>query len=157
MATDLLAMIKEQGPRFLEQGESVVAAFQAKPRGSGNANAPGGAPRAIGRAWAKGSREKAESAGLQLASPMALALTQHRIVVFTGKAGGASGKLNELTDLVSSAPLSEVESIRVKRLLVGKTVSIAMAGGEVKLEVPAGQDPNEFAEHFERIKSSAGS
>jgi hypothetical protein len=48
--------------------------------------------------------------------------------------------------------LDEVTSIEVKRLLVGKTVRIAVSGGEVKLEVPPGNDPKGFAAEFERLK-----
>src|SRR5947207_14867157 len=116
MGTDLLTALKEQGQRFLEPDEHVIAAFQAKPRGSGVAT-PGAAggvvPMAIGGAWAGKSRQNAESAGLQLASPMALALTERRIVVFTGKTSMGTGKLTEITEMVSSVPLSDVDSIQV--------------------------------------------
>lgn len=155
MATDVLAIAKEQGQQFLDPDEHVLAAFQAQARGAGVAKSGQGvAVGAIGSAWTKKSREGAEGAGLQLASPMALALTERRVVVFTGKTSAMGGKLNEITELVSSAPLSEIDSIHVKRLLVGKTVHIAMSGGEVKLEVPGGQDPKGFAEQFEKAKAA---
>jgi hypothetical protein len=113
------------------------------------------AAQAIGSKWAGKSREKAATAGLQLTSPMALALTDRRLIVFGGKTSMGSGKIKEINELVSSAPLGEVESIQVKRLLLGKTVSIAMnGGGEVKLEVPPGQDAKGLADQFERIKSA---
>ncbi len=57
--------------------------------------------------------------------------------------------------LISSVPLDEVSSIEVKRLLVGKTVRIAVSGSEVKPEVPPGNDPKGFAAEFERVKSAA--
>jgi hypothetical protein len=85
---------------------------------------------------------------------MALGLTERRVVVFSGNAGGLSGKINEITGVHSSAPLSAIDSIKVKGLLVGKTVSIEMNGGEVKLEVPGGQDPKGFAERFESAKAA---
>ena len=157
MGTDLLTTIKEQGQRFLEPDEHVVAAFQAKPRGTGVATPGGGGAgaKAIGSMWTRKSRDKAEGAGLQLTSPMALALTARRIVVFGGKTSLGTGKLIEISEMVSSAPLSDVESIHVKRLLVGKIVSIAMREGEVNLELPPGQDAKGFAEQFERMKRSA--
>jgi hypothetical protein len=158
MGTDLLTTLKEQGQRFLEPEEHVVAAFQAKPRGTGVATTGGGggaAAKAIGSMWMRKSRDKAGGAGLQLTSPMALALTERRIVVFGGKTSLGTGKLIEITEMVSSAPLGDVESIHVKRLLVGKTVSIAMREGEVNLELPSGQDAKGFAEQFERMKRSA--
>jgi hypothetical protein len=112
------------------------------------------AVQAIGSKWAKSSRDGAAGAGLQLASPMALGLTDKRVVVFTGKTSGMSGKLTEVTGLVSAAPVADVEEIEVKRLLVGKTVHIHLHGGEVKLEVAPGQgDPKAFAAEFTRIKA----
>ena len=50
-------------------------------------------------------------------------------------------------------PIGAVDSIKVKGLLVGKTVTIATGGGEVKLEVPGGQDPKGFAEQFENARA----
>lgn len=158
MGSDLLATVTEQGQRFLDPDERILAAFQGKPRGSGVAmtgGAGGAAAQAIGGKWAQKSRASAASAGLQVTSPMALALTERRIVVFGGKTSMGSGKIKEITEMVSSAPLSDVGSIQVKRLLVGKTVSIVMSDGEVKLEVPAGQDVKGFTEQFERAKAAA--
>src|SRR6476619_3975449 len=122
MANDLLEIAQQQGQQFLEPDEHVLAVFQAQARGAGVAKSGGGpAVGAIGGKWAGKSHEGAAGAGLQLASPMALALTEKRIVVFTGNTGGMSGRINEITELVSSAPLSAVDSIEVKGLLVGKT------------------------------------
>jgi hypothetical protein len=155
MANDLLAIAQEQGQQFLEPDEHVVAVFQAQPRGAGVAKSGLGlAPQAIGGKWAGKSSEGAAEAGLQLTSPMALALTERRVCVFGGKTGGLSGKINEITELVSSAPIDAIDSIEVKGLLVGKTVRIAMGGGEVKLEVPGGQDPKAFAEAFQTAKAA---
>jgi hypothetical protein len=156
VATDLLAITQEQGQQFLDPDEHVLAVFQAQARGAGVAKSGLGlAPQAIGGAWAGKSREGAEGAGLALVSPMALALTERRVCVFGGNTGGMSGRINEITELVSSAPLDQIDAIQVKGLLVGKTVRIEMNGGEVKLEVPGGQDPKGFAEMFEKAKAAA--
>ena len=155
MGADLLSLAQEQGQPLLDADEHVLAIFQAQARGTSTARSGGAAAGSIGGAWTGKSQNDAAGAGLQLASPMALALTERRVVVFTGKTGGLSGKINEITELVSAAPLSEIDSIKVKGLLVGKTVNIAMGGGEVKLEVPGGQDPKGFAEEFEKRKATA--
>jgi len=55
----------------------------------------------------------------------------------------------------SALPINAVDSVTVKRLLVGKTVTIAAGGSEVKLEVPGGQDPKPFAEQFEAARATA--
>jgi hypothetical protein len=108
---------------------------------------------AIGQKWVKGTRDEAAHAGLVLASPMVLALTERRLLVLTGKKKSlGTGKIMELDELVSSVALDEVNSIEVKRLLVGKTVRVGTSGGEVKLEVPPGNDPKGFAAEFERVK-----
>jgi hypothetical protein len=153
---DLLSLAKEQGGQFLEPDEQVLAVFQAQARGAGVAKSGGGAAvGAIGSAWSGKSHGNAADAGLQLTSPMALGLTDRRLVVFSANAGGMSGKINEITGVHSSVPLSAVDSIKVKGLLVGKTVTIATGGGEVKLEVPGGNDPKGFAEQFETARATA--
>lgn len=160
MGQDWLAVIQQQAQQFLDADEHLLAAFQAQPRGTGVARAPAGgavvkaATDAIGNKWVKGSREDAAGAGLKLASPMILGLSERRLLVLTGKKKSlGTGKIMEIDELISSAPLDEVNSIQVKRLLVGKTVRIGMSGGEVKLEVPPGNDPKGFAAEFERLKA----
>jgi hypothetical protein len=55
--------------------------------------------------------------------------------------------------LVSAVPVGEVESIQVKRLLVGKTMTVSANGAQAKLEIGAGQDAKGLAEQFERVKA----
>ena len=140
---------------LLDPDEEVIAFVVAQPRGTGVARSGGGlGPQAVGSAWAKKSRGKAEDAGLELTSPMALAVSQKRLLVF-GLETSAMGKPKGVKGLVSSAPLSEVDSISVKRLLVGKTITVALRGSEVKLEAGAGQDAKGLVTQFERAKASA--
>ncbi len=65
------------------------------------------------------------------------------------------GKPKAVKELVSAVPVGEVESIQVKRLLVGKTMTVCANGAEAKLEVGAGQDAKGLAEQFERVKASS--
>lgn len=58
---------------------------------------------------------------------MALALTEGRLVVFRVSAPIAMGKGGDVKDFVSSVPLGDVDSIEVKRLLVGKVVIVTVA------------------------------
>jgi hypothetical protein len=62
------------------------------------------------------------------------------------------GKGGDVQDLVSAAALSDVESIEVKRLLVGKTVTVTVSGVSFKLEVGAGADAKGLAAEFARSK-----
>jgi hypothetical protein len=139
---------------MLEPGEEILASIVAQPRGTSNSKVGGVAPQAIGSAWAKKSKEGAEAAGLQLTNPMALAVSDRRVLVF-GIEKSAMGKPTGVKELVSAVPLGEVESIQVKRLLVGKTVAISANGAEAKLEVGAGQDAKGLAEQFERAKAGS--
>ena len=85
---------------------------------------------------------------------MAQALSDRRLIVY-GIETSAMGKPKAVVELVSSVPVGEVESIQVKRLLVGKTVKVSANGAEAKLEVGAGQDAKGLAEQFERVKAGA--
>ena len=124
----------------------------AQPRGTSNSKVGGLAPQAIGGAWAGKSKKGAEAAGLALTNPMALALSDRRLLVFKIETS-AMGKPKAVKELFSAVPVGEVESTQVKRLLVGKTMSISANGAQAKLEVGAGQDAKGLAEQFERVKA----
>jgi hypothetical protein len=154
MASDFGPQLKEEAQPFLESGEEILASIVAQPRGTSNSKVGGVAPQAIGGAWAGKSRKTAEQAGLEITSPMALAVSQKRVLVF-GIEKSAMGKPKAVKELFSSASLAEVDSISVKRLLVGKVVTVGMGGAEVKLEVGAGEDAKALAAEFERAKAGA--
>jgi hypothetical protein len=154
MASDFEAQLKEEARPFLEPGEEIVASIVAQPRGTSTAKSGGLGPSSIGSAWAGKSKKAGEAAGLTLTNPMALALSDRRLLVF-GIETSAMGKPKAVTELVSSAPIADVDSVAVKRLLVGKVVTVGMGGSEVKLEVGSGQDAKGLAAEFDRAKASA--
>ena len=155
MAADFDAQLKEEARKFVEPDEEILASVVAQARGTSTARASGNlGAKMVGDAWAGKSKGGAEKAGLELTSPMALALSQKRLLVFAIETSGM-GKPKGVTGLHSSAPLEEVQSVSVKRLLVGKTMKVELTSGEVKLEIGAGQDAKGFAEQFERAKASA--
>jgi hypothetical protein len=84
---------------------------------------------------------------------MALALTESRLVVFKVSQPIAMGKGGDVKDLVSAVPLSDVDSIEVKRLLVGKVVVVTVGGAAVKLEAGAGANVKGLAEGFARARA----
>ena len=147
--------IKEQARPYLEAGEQVLAAVIARPRGATTAGVGGLGAGAIGGSKVARQNRAADGAGLQLANPMALAVTGSRLVVLAISAPVALGKGGDVKDLVSSAPLAEVESIEVKRLLVGKTVTVTVRGVSVKLEVGSGGDARGLSEQFARAKRTS--
>jgi hypothetical protein len=147
--------IKQQAEPMLESGERVLAAFIARPRGATTAGAGGLGPSAIGGRKVKQQQQAGEATGLELANPMALALTDSRLVVLGVSAPIAMGKGGDVKRLVSSVPLSDVDAIEVKRLLVGKVVHVSVRGVTVKLEAGAGADVKGLADAFARVTAAA--
>jgi len=158
--------IKEGAAPYLEQDEEVLAAMVARPRGWTQSSAsPGGGAAAglIGGAIGgmMGGKKQdenigaAEDSGFEIASPMALAVTNRRLLSLKISNPVGLGIGGDVKELVSAAPLSEVDSIEVKRLAVGKTVTVTVRGTPFVLEVGAGANAKGVAEEFERAKAPA--
>jgi hypothetical protein len=145
--------IKGQARPYLQPGERVLAAFIARPRGATTAAAGGLAGGIIGGRKVVQQRRAAQDAGLQLTSPMALALTDKRLLVLRVSPPIAMGKGGDVKDLVSEAPLTDVDSIDVKRLLAGKVVTVSVRGTSFKLEVGSG-DAKGLADEFAQVKAA---
>jgi len=156
------AKIKEGAAPYLEQDEEVLAAIVARPRGwtQSNASAGGGAAAgviggAIGGKQQQQNTAAAEDSGFEITSPMALAVTDKRLICFKISNPVGLGIGGDVKELVSAAPLSEVDGIEVKRLAVGKTVTVTVRGTPFVLEVGAGANAKGIAEEFERAKAPA--
>jgi hypothetical protein len=156
------AKIKEGAAPYLEQDEEVLAAIVARPRGwtQSNASAGGGAAAgviggAIGGKQQQQNTAAAEDSGFEITSPMALAVTDKRLICFKISNPVGLGIGGDVKELVSAAPLSEVDAIEVKRLAVGKTVTVTVRGTPFVLEVGAGANAKGIAEEFERAKAPA--
>jgi hypothetical protein len=156
------AKIKEGAAPYLEQGEEVLAAIVARPRGwtQSTASAGGGAAAGLIGGAIGGKKQQqnigaAEESGFEITSPMALAVTDRRIICFKISSPVGLGIGGDVKELVSEAPLREVDSIEVKRLAVGKTVTVTVRGTPFVLEVGAGANAKGVAEEFERAKAPA--
>jgi len=154
--------IKDGAAPFLEPGEEVLAAIVVRPRGwtQAGASAGGGAAAgaiggAIGGRKQQQSMDAARQSGFELASPMALAVTPRRLLSLKVTAPIGLGIGMKVQELVSAVPVSEVDSIEVKRLAVGKTVTVTVRGVPFVLEVGAGADAKGVAEALERAKAAA--
>ena len=155
------AKIKEGAAPFLEPGEEVLAAVVARPRGWTQVNASrGGGVIAgeIGRAIGGKKQQKnvaaGEQSGFELASPMALAVTPRRLLSLKVTAPIGLGIGMKVKDLVSAVPVGDVDSIKVKRLAAGKTITVSVRGVPFVLEAGAGADAKGVAEALERAKSA---
>jgi hypothetical protein len=156
------AKIKEGAAPYLEPGEEVLAAMVARPRGWTQSSAsPGGGAAAglIGGAIGGKKQQQnvaaAEESGFEITSPMALAVTDRRLICFKISNPVGLGIGGDVKELVSAAPLGEVDSIEVKRLAVGKTVTVTVRGTPFVLEVGAGANAKGVTEEFERAKAPA--
>jgi hypothetical protein len=139
--------IREGAQPYLEEGEEILAAFVARPRGWTQASA---GSLHLGASQQGKAKAGAQDGGFELASPMALAVTPRRLLSL--ELGGAAVGAGDVKGLVSAVPLSAVDSIKVKRLLVGRVVTVVVNGSEFKLEAGAGANANGVAEAYERSK-----
>lgn len=86
---------------------------------------------------------------------MALAVTQRRVLSLKVGSLIGLGMGGQVEGLVSAVPIGDVDSIEVKRLAMGKTVTLTVKGIEFVLEVGAGANAKGVAEAFERAKAPA--
>ena len=133
--------------------EEILAAAFGKPRGATVAVAGGGMiGREIGARWAGKNRQGAEAAGIQLGNPGAVAITASSLVTMKVKVS-AMGAIKEVTEVLSTVPLAEVDSLEVKRMGLTGVMEISAGGGSYKLEGKPG-DMKELAEVFARAKAA---
>src|SRR3954447_24876219 len=105
--------IKEGAAQFLEPGEEVLAAFVARPRGWTQSSAsPGGGAAAGLVGGAIGGKKQqqnvaaAEESGFEITSPMALAVSDKRLICFKISNPVELGIGGDVKELMSAAPLS---------------------------------------------------
>jgi len=111
----------------------------------------------LGIAGSKMGRSNAAgaTAGLTLASPMALLVTNQRVMVLKIGSPIGLGIGGAVKEFVSSLPISEVDEIKVKRLAIGKVITVMASGEEIKLEVNAAADASGIADSFIKMKAAA--
>jgi hypothetical protein len=134
--------------------EQILGAAWGKPRGASTASAGINVVASeIGSRWAGKHRKGAEAAGIEIGNPGAVAVTPTSLVTMKVKVS-AMGAIKEVTDVLSVVPLTEVDSLQVKRMGLTGVMEISAGGGSFKLEGKPG-DMKELAEVFERAKASA--
>jgi hypothetical protein len=133
--------------------EEILAAAWGKPRGASTATAGVGVIAGeIGARWAGKHRKGAEAIGIEIGNPGAVAITPSSLVTMKVKVS-AMGAIKEVTDVLSTVPLSEVDSLEVKRMGLTGVMEISAGGGSFKLEGKPG-DMKELAEVFARTKAA---
>lgn len=144
--------LKDGAARFLDDGEEVLGAFVARPRGWTQAMA---GSLHLGASQQGKAKAAAEAAELQLASPMALAVTQRRLLTFSISSPIGLGMGGDIKELLSGVPLADVDSIEIKRLALGKIVKLTVRGHEIKLETNAMAGAKELVAAYEDARVAA--
>jgi hypothetical protein len=145
-----LDLIKTMLTPLLEPGEPVLGAMIANPKGSATSRA-GGAAGLIGHAQTGKVFANAKQVGLLLHTPMALVITNRRVLTVKIKIS-ATGAVSEVKEILSAVPLSEIESMQVKRFGLGGILTITASGaGPIKLECRVGL-ARELVESFENSR-----
>jgi hypothetical protein len=136
---DQLDQIREHARPFLEDGEEMIAVTTASPRGRMTAMAAGGVGTMIGQKMVGGQVKRAQHVGLRVESDMAVVLTPRRLLTLK-VSYTMRGTIKGVREVLSSIPLSDVDSIEAKRVGLGAVLVLAVSGGEpVKLECQVGR------------------
>ena len=134
--------------------EEILAAAWGKPRGAGTAAAGAGViVSEIGARWSGKHRKGAAAAGIELGNPGAVAVTPSSLVTMKVKVS-AMGAIKDVTEVLSIVPLTEVDSLEVKRAGLTGVMQITVGDSAFKLEGKAG-DMKDFAEVFQQTKAAA--
>ena len=100
----------------------------------------------------KKQAQAAAAAGLALGNPGAVALTPTSLVTMQVKVS-MTGEIKEVTEVLTTLPLAEIDDIEVERMGLGGLLRIRARGNKVTLEGRMGE-MRAFAEAF--IESRAG-
>ena len=133
--------------------EPILGAAFAKPRGATTTAVGGGAiVGAIGGKKISDQNKGAQAAGIVLGNPGAVAFTAQNLVTMQVKVS-FMGQIKEVTEVLSTVPLAEVDSLEVKRMGAAGVMEISSHGSAFKLEGKAG-DMKEFATAFDRARGT---
>jgi hypothetical protein len=139
--------IKDRARPLLDDGEEIVTALVASPRGSNTALQVGAAG-AIGRKWANKHVGAADASGIEIHRNMVVALTQTRLLTMKVTIS-MMGAVKEVKEISSSVPLNAVDSIESK----WNVLTITVGGTPIKLEAHPGRS-KEFATVFRDLKTA---
>ncbi|HEU4980455.1 MAG TPA: hypothetical protein VFT14_04495 [Solirubrobacterales bacterium] len=134
------------------EAEILGAAF-AKPRGATTAGVGGVIPGEIGARWTGKQQKGADAVGIEVGNPGAVAVTPTDLLTMAVKVS-FGGQIKEVTAVLSRVPLTDVDSVEVKRVGMAGVMEITAGGSSFKLEGKV-NDMREVAAEFERAKAGA--
>jgi hypothetical protein len=131
--------------------EEILGAAFAKPRGATTAGVGGVIPGEIGARLTGKQHKGADAVGIELGNPGAVAVTPTNLLTMAVKVS-FGGQIKEVTEVLSRVPLTDVDSVEVKRMGMAGVMEITAAGSSFKLEGKV-NDMGELAAQFERAKA----
>jgi len=131
--------------------EPILAAAFAKPRGATTAAAGGGLIASeIGHRIAGKQTGGAAVAGIELGNPGAVAVTASNLLTMKVKVS-LMGAIKDVEQVLSTVPLSAVDSFEVKRMGMAGVAEITAGGSSFKLEGKV-DDLRNVADAFEQAR-----
>ncbi len=152
MASAYEKKFAEGAQSVLEDGEEVVATCIAQAKGYSRMMVSG---LQLGKQEVGRSSAAAEAGEVKVANPMALALTQRRLLTMKISSPIGLGIGGNVKELLTAIPLGEVDSIEVKRIALRQNITITVRGVEIPLETNAKANAGGLAEEFNRLKAAA--
>jgi hypothetical protein len=134
---------------FLEDGESVVASCIAQAKGFSRMIVSG---LDLGKGEVGRATDAAATAEVKVDNPMALVLTDRRLLTVKISAPIGLGIGGSVKELLTAIPIAEVDSITVKRVALRQNVTIVVHGVEIPLETNAKANAGGVAKEFDRLK-----
>jgi hypothetical protein len=132
-------------------GEEVLAAVIAAPRGYAQQAAGSTHVGSARRGRAHGAAKKLE---LRLKAPMAIALTQRRLITLKIGTPTGLGIEAKVTQLMSAVAIGDVDSIVAKHVARNYTITLTVGGIEIGLESNAASVARRFGAAFERTRTA---
>ncbi len=141
----------EEGARpFLQEGEEVLASCIAQAKGFTRMAVSG---MDLGRSEVAGSAAAASEGEVRVANPMALVLTNRHLLTLAISSPIGLGIGGNVKSLLTTIPLSQVDSVLVKRIALRQNITLTVRGIEIPLKTNAKADAGGLVRHFERLKA----
>ena len=136
---------------FLNDGERVLASCIAQAKGFSRMMVSGLdlGKREVGRSTAA-----AEAGEVKVANPMALVLTDRRLLTVRISSPIGFGIGGNVKELLSAISLDDVDSIQVKKIALRQNITITIRGVEIPLETNAKANAGGLADEFARTKAT---
>jgi hypothetical protein len=149
MASAYESKFAEGAQPFLEAGEKVLASCIAQAKGFTRMAVSG---MDLGKSEVARSSAAASAGEVKVANPMALVLTDRHLMTLAISSPIGLGIGGKVKSLLSAIPISEVDSIAVRRIALRQNITLTVRGVEIPLETNAKADAGGVANAFERLK-----